>query len=106
VNVFPINPFIIVLVKLRQDSDFLHLARFCDVSACTTHTTFSVWVKFCFRQWSEINLWADKDLKNHRTKCMVCPVCVIPLVLSWQINGQDLFAACDVLVNIPIRCSK
>ena len=40
VNISPINQFILMLVELRQDLDFLLLARFCDVSECTVHNIF------------------------------------------------------------------
>jgi hypothetical protein len=49
VNISPLNPFILMLVKLRQDLDFLHLVRFCDVSECPAYNIFIPWVNFCSR---------------------------------------------------------
>jgi DDE superfamily endonuclease len=51
-----------MIAKLRQDLDYLPLARFCDVSEGTAHNIFVTWVNFCSRQWSEIDMWGGKDL--------------------------------------------
>jgi DDE superfamily endonuclease/Helix-turn-helix of DDE superfamily endonuclease len=62
VNISPINQFILMLAKLRQDLDYLPLSHLCGVSEFTAQNIFTTWVNLCARQWSEINLWPNGDL--------------------------------------------
>ena len=61
-GISPLNQFILMLAKLRQDLDYLPLARLCGISPFTAQNIFITWINFCARQWSEINFWPDKDL--------------------------------------------
>jgi hypothetical protein len=61
-NISPLNQFILMLAKLRQDLDYLPLSKMCGVSQFTAHNIFVTWVNFCSRQWSEVSMWPDKDL--------------------------------------------
>lgn len=64
-NISTINQFILMLAKLRQDLDYLPLSRLCGVSEFTAQNVFITLVNFCSRQWSEINLWLQKDLVQY-----------------------------------------
>jgi len=58
----PVDKFILMLAKLRQNMDYLPLSRLCGVSVFTAQNIFITWINFCSRQWSEINMWPPKDL--------------------------------------------
>lgn len=61
-NISVINQFILMLAKLRQDLDYLPLSKLCGVSEFTAQNIFITMVNFCARQWSEVNVWPEKDL--------------------------------------------
>ena len=61
-SISPLNQFILMLAKLRQDVDYLPLSKMCGVSVFTAENVFITWINFCSRQWSEVNTWPDKDL--------------------------------------------
>ena len=58
----PINQFILMLAKLRQNLDYLPLSKLCGVSEYTAQNIFITWVNFCSMQWGEINVWPERDL--------------------------------------------
>ena len=66
-GISPLDQFILMLAKLRQDIDYLPLSRLCGVSEFTARNIFVTWINFCARQWSEINCWPDKDLVQFYT---------------------------------------
>jgi len=61
-GITPLNQFILTLAKLRQDLDYMPLSRLCGISEFTARNIFITWINFCSRQWSEINIWPEKDL--------------------------------------------
>ena len=61
-NISVLDQFILMLAKLRQDLDYFPLAKMCGVSVFTAQNIFITWVNFCSRQWSEIEMWPEKDL--------------------------------------------
>ena len=61
-GITPVNQFILMLAKLRQDLDYLPLSQLCGVSEFTARNIFITWINFCARQWSEVKIWPDKDL--------------------------------------------
>lgn len=61
-KVSPMNQFLLMLAKLRQDIDYLLLARMTGVAKSTAENIFITWVNFCARQWGEIDLWVNGDL--------------------------------------------
>jgi hypothetical protein len=60
VQLSPINQFIVMLAKLRQDVDYLPLSKMSGISEFTAHNVFVTWVNFCSRQWSEVQMWPEK----------------------------------------------
>ena len=60
-NLTPMNQFLLMIVKLRQDLDYLPLSRLAGISVYTAENVFVTWVNFCSRQWS------DKDLVQYYT---------------------------------------
>jgi len=54
-----------MIAKLRQDLDYLPLSQLAGVSTYTAENVFVTWVNFCSRQWSELNLWPDKDVVEY-----------------------------------------
>ena len=64
-NISPLNQFLLMLVKLRQDLDYLPLSHLCGVSQFTANNIFVTWVNFCARQWSEVSMWTDRDLVHY-----------------------------------------
>jgi len=61
----PLNQFILMLAKLRQDLDYFPLSKLCGVSTFTAQNIFITWINFCSRQWAEISIWPEKDLTNY-----------------------------------------
>ena len=66
-GITPLNQFILMLAKLRQDLDYLPLSQLCGVSEFTARNIFITWINFCARQWSEVKIWPDKDLVQFNT---------------------------------------
>jgi hypothetical protein len=64
-NLTPINQFLLMLTKLRQDMDYLPLSRMCGVSVFTCDNVFCTWVNFCSRQWGEIDVWPSQELVQY-----------------------------------------
>jgi hypothetical protein len=60
----PMNQFILMLAKLRQNLDYFPLSKLCGVSESTAQNIFITWVNFCSRQWGEMNLWPARDLTS------------------------------------------
>ena len=61
-NILPIDQFILMLARLRQNMDYLPLSKLCGVSIYSAQNIFITWLNFCSRQWSEVNVWPHKDL--------------------------------------------
>ena len=61
-GITPLNQFILTLAKLRQDLDYMPMSRLCGISEFTARNIFITWINFCSRQWSEINIWPEKNL--------------------------------------------
>jgi len=64
-GISPLNQFILMLAKLRQDLDYLPLSHLCGVSKFTAQNIFITWVNFCSRQWGDINTWTSQDLTHY-----------------------------------------
>lgn len=64
-TISPINQFILMLAKLRQDLDYFPLSKLCGISVSCAHNVFVTWINFCSRQWGEMNLWPEKDLIHY-----------------------------------------
>lgn len=60
-NLSPANQFLLMLTKLRQDTDYLPLSRMFGVSVFTADNVFCTWVNFCSRQWGEIDTWVSQE---------------------------------------------
>lgn len=65
VNITPLNQFILMLAKLRQDLDYLPLSHMCAVSQCKAENIFITWINFCHHTWSEVNIWPSQDLVHY-----------------------------------------
>lgn len=61
-KISPMNQFLLMLAKLRQDMDYLLLTKLAGVSIFTAENIFVTWVNFCSRQWGELNLWPSREL--------------------------------------------
>jgi hypothetical protein len=64
-NISPINQFILMVVRIRQDIDYLPLSYMCGISQFTAQNIFVTWVNFCAKTWSEINVWPVQDLVRY-----------------------------------------
>ena len=57
-TILPINQFLLMIAKLRQSLDYLHLSRLSGVSLFSAQNIFVTCVNFCSRQWKELlDLW-------------------------------------------------
>jgi hypothetical protein len=61
----PLNQFILMLAKLRQDLDYLPLSKMFGISIGTSRIIFITWINFCSRQWGEINVWPSGALVKY-----------------------------------------
>lgn len=64
-NLSPVNQFLLMVTKLRQDVDYLPLSRMFGVSVFTAENVFCTWVNFCSRQWGEIDTWVSQELVRY-----------------------------------------
>jgi len=54
-GISPLNQFILMLAKLRQDVDYLPPSKVCGVSVFAATNVFITSISFCSRQWSAVN---------------------------------------------------
>lgn len=64
-TISPMNQFLLMLGKLRQDIDYLPLSSMCGVSKYTAENVYITWINFCSRQWGEIDTWVPKELVSY-----------------------------------------
>ncbi|XP_018377308.1 PREDICTED: uncharacterized protein LOC108770301 [Trachymyrmex cornetzi] len=62
VNVAVEDQFLITLIKLRRAISDIGLALMFDVSKTTIQNIVITWLNFMYCEWSEIDIWPNKDL--------------------------------------------
>lgn len=54
----------LTLIRLRRYTTAFELSRMFEISESSVTKVFVTWVNFMFYQWSEIDIWPDKEIVN------------------------------------------